>query len=70
MLSLVLIAQAIFLLERAHTQSDATDHPTHASATSSVDNYRKICSESRKSQIGVSGNRHVVDRDDCVTVND
>jgi len=44
--SLVLIAQAVFLSERRHTDThtvtDTTDHPSHASAIVSVRNYRLL----------------------------
>jgi len=33
---LTLIAQVIFLLERRHTVTDVTDHPTHTSTTAGV----------------------------------
>jgi len=39
--SLVLIAQAVFLLERRQTdkQTDASERPTHAGGCADVDNY-------------------------------
>jgi len=38
----VLIAQAVFLLEHGHGQTDATEHPTHAGGyTASMGNNNK-----------------------------